>query len=351
MSVSAAYSFASNATLQQAAREKLPQLTMDDPLFDLVMPIEHDENDLVMWDVRDDIKGLMEPRTLNAEYGTIQRTGAKRFTMAPSYWGNKLVLTEEDLTRRRQIGTFGTRMDISRAQADDQDELLSIAIDRIRYTGWQFALNGYYYVSNNGQSIKAQEFTIQTLTSSNPVNVPSTATPLADLREIGLKGRGNSADFGAGATILMNRKTLNAIFANSNAADLGKYLVINGGQTATPLDLTSLNRILLQQNLPQIREYEGSYLDSAGAVQMFIPDGKAVVVARRPDGEVPLKFVFTANLNNMSPETGQFHAEKLSDLYYSFEWKTNPIRGISTMGFNGGLTVPHPKAMLSWTLW
>jgi len=27
------------------------------------------------------------------------------------------------------------------------------------------------------------------------------------------------------------------------------------------------------------------------------------------------------------------------------------VRGISTMGFNGGLVVPHPRAFISWSLY
>lgn len=351
--MSVPYVQSSNAELRITAREKLPVLTMDDALLQIVAPIDHSENDMVMWETEDDITGLMESRTLNGEFGVINRTGAKSFTMNPSYWGNKIILDEARMTQARELGTFGSRLDVSKAQAKDQDHLLNLAIDRILYIISQFALSGKYYTNGlNGALILAQEVTIQTFTSTNPVNVVNTATPLVDLRAIRLKGRGTSADFGKSAVILMNAVTVNAFLANTNAGDLGKYLVINGGSTATPLDLTSLNRILQDQNLPTIVEYEGHYVDSAGQVQMRIPDGKAILVAKRPDGEPPMRWVFTANMNNMRPNSPDFQGEmKLSDIYYSWKWEEDPIRGISTMGFNGGLTVPHPKAMLAWTLW
>ena len=71
----AQFLYAENAELRVAAREKLPVTTLDNPIIQLVAPIDRIEAASVIWEVKDDIRGLMEARMLNSEFPTIQRTG------------------------------------------------------------------------------------------------------------------------------------------------------------------------------------------------------------------------------------------------------------------------------------
>ncbi len=347
----AQFLYAENAELRVAAREKLPVTTLDNPIIQLVAPIDRIEAASVIWEVKDDIRGLMEARMLNSEFPTIQRTGLKQFQMNPSYYGESIVITEDRLTLGRRVGTHGDAIDLTSIQADDQDQLLNRAIDRITNVISEFARTGKYYVFQGGQSILAQQFTIQNFASTIPVSTVATATPLADIRKLQTDyGRGNSASFGANAKILLNRVTMNTILANTNGNDLGKFMALNGTPSAFPLTDVELNKYLTSQGLPEFVVWDGAYLDDNGVVQMHIPDGKAIVIGVRPDGATPMRYTFTRNANNMVMSGGQFNSESISDLYYSFEFKTNPVRGISTMGFNGGLVVPHPRAFISWSL-
>lgn len=352
MSVSPHFVYAENAVLTTAAREKLAVTTLDNPIIQMVAPIDRVDAASVNWEVKDDIRGLMEARMLNSEFPTIQRTGLKRFQMSPSYYGESIVITEDRLTLGRQAGTFGNAIDITAIQADDQDQLLNRAIDRITNVISEFARTGKYYVFLDGRSILAQQFTIQTFASTIPVSTVATATPLADIRKMQTDyGTGNSASFGASARILLNRSTMNTILSNTNAGDLGRFMTLNGTPSAFPMTDVGLNKYLSSQGLPEFVVYQGAYLDENGVAQVHIPDGKAIVIGVRPDGATPMRYTFTRNTNNMVTSGGQFNSESISDLYYSFEFKTNPVRGISTMGFNGGLVVPHPRAFISWSLY
>lgn len=341
-----------NAVLQSAAREKLPKITLDNPMFKYLCPITQDDADQVLWDQDDDIKGLMTPRIANAEFATVQRVGTKQMRMDPSKFGEKIVMTEDLMTRSRKNGEWGTIIDLSYQQAKDQDQLLTRAIDRIMNVAAKFHTDGEYYININGSMVLAQKFTIQTFTSPIPLTTYATATPIADLRALKAQyGRISSAKFGSSAVILMNSVSLNALFANQNPGDLyGRY--VSGRAVAQPMNPSNLDAIMLQEDLPRIVEWDDAYFDENGVAQPHLPDGKAIVIGNRPDAATPSEFVFTANMNNIQSPGAQSDAElRLSDIYYNFELDRDPILGKSSMGFNGGLAPKHPRAFVSWTMW
>jgi len=334
------YVYTQSSTLQAILQDKLPVLTLDDPLFQ-IMPINGIDASMVVWEQRDNYTGLMSARGYDGGFGRIQREGIKTFKVEPGKYGDQKLMSEEFLTVGREIGTFANAINIERAQQEDQNHLLNIAINRLRKIGWDFLINGIYSVPDqNGQILATDTVTLKTFTSIVPWTTPATSTPLADMRQIKLLARGSSTSFGRAARLYVQAETVNAILANTNPADLGGRRVALASGEVQPLSLDQVNRIMFDQDLPMIVEYERGYQDSSNVYQPFIPAGKGVVVGPRESGDSVMEFIMTRNANNLAASRGA------TEMYYDFEFKKNPVRGISTLGFNGAPAVYYPGSVV-----
>ncbi len=336
------YQFTQSSVLQAVLQNKIPVVTLNDPLFQDIMPINYVNAGMVIWEQKDDYTGLMSARGYDGEFGKITREGRNQYKVEPGKYGDQKPMSEEYLTNGREIGTFGDAINIERAQAEDQDHLLSIAISRLLKIGWDLVVNGTYSVPNaDGQVIATGKVTTQSFTSVVPWTTVATATPLADLRAIKLKSRGYSTMFNKRAKLFVNSVTVNSLLSNTNSADLGGRRVINGAGQIQPLSLDQLNQILVEQDLPMIVEYDKGYKTNQTTQVQFIPDGKGVVIGARDTGEPVSEFIMTRNANNLASGRGA------TEFYYDFEFKKNPVRGISTLGFNGAPAVYFPSSIVS----
>ena len=294
------YVFPTAAELRQIEQVKLPNLTMNDPLFQ-VMPIRTTDNFIVMWEQKDNFVGLQGLRGLDGRPARVDAIGAKRFQMTPGVYGEYSQITEEELTMRRQYGTFGTPIDLTDLVMERQDQLLSRRIDRIRQIGWD-VLQGRFTVSGQGGLVHADAYPVSRYSAAVAWATRATSTPLQDFRNVQLFEEGRSVSLGANAKAFMNRRTFNNMVANLNTNDLA------GRRTsglATVLNLEEINRVLLGEGLPQVIIYNEGYFNDAGTYTPFIPDARVIVVGNRPNGTIA-EYQMVRNATNPNMEPGAY---------------------------------------------
>lgn len=286
--------YPSNAELNEIAQVKLPRLEQGRPIFQ-IFPIVDSDSSLVMWEQKDNYKGLQQLRGLNGQPARVNPVGASQYQMRPGVYGEYYDIDEVQLTERRQYGTFNQPISINDLVMEGQDLLLQRRLDRIEYIGWTLLTTGTFSVAlPNGAVAHTDTYTTQTLNAST-WGTHTTATPLADLRAARLKGRGTSSSFGVGAVAYANQATIDDALANTNSADLGGKRMTG---LAQPLSLSDVNQLLTGEGLPNLQAYDEGYIDDTGTFQLFIPAGVVVVIGRRP-GNAPIgKYVMTRNANN-----------------------------------------------------
>ena len=328
------------AELREIEQSKLPKLTMNDPLFE-IMPIRESENFIIMWEQKDNFTGLQGLRGLDGQPARVGGVGAKRFQMTPGVYGEFAAITEEELTVRRQMGSFATPIDISDLVMERQDQLLSRRIDRIRQIGWD-VLGGRFAVSGQGGLIHTDAFPVTRYTAATPWATRATSTPLQDFRNVQLFEEGRSCSFGANARAFMNRRTFNDLVANTNVNDIA------GRRTSglvTVLTLEEINRVLLGEGLPQITIYNDGYFNDAGTWVPFIPNNRVTVVGARSNGTV-MEYQMVRNATNPNMEPGAY-----SRVWDSAVEDNRPPRRIEVHdGHNGGPALFFPGDIVNMTV-
>lgn len=295
--------YPTSAELREVEQSLIPRLTQDDPIFDL-FPIVNVDSHRLIWEQKDNYIGLQQVRGLNGQPARVKRVGLNRYDMEPGTYGEFIELDEKELTIRRRYGTFGQPVSIADLVREAQDQLLVRRVDRARWILWTLLGYGTFSVpAPNGAIIHTDSFPIQTFTASVPWATVATATPLANFRAIQLLGRGQSANFGAGALAFMNRTTFNRLVSNTNTTDIaGRRL----GGLQTVLNLNEINAVLAGEGLPTIVIYDDGYLDDNGDFQLYIPDGVVIVVGKRPQGQRVGEYRMTLNVNNPNGQSGAY---------------------------------------------
>jgi hypothetical protein len=329
--------YPTNAELLLIAQDKLPRLTKDRPIFDL-FPIRNSNDYRVVWDQMDNYKGLAAVRGLNGDPPRVNRVGAKRYSADPFVFGEFERVDEQEMTRRAQYGTWANPVALDDLVAQAQDHLMQRSLDRIELIGWTLVTTGTFSViSVNGAVVASDTYTIQTFSAGVPWSTVATAVPLQNFRAVQLLSRGHSVNFGANATVYMNRVTFNYLVANTNAADL--YGKRTAG-LATVLGLKDINLVLANEDLPQIQIYDEGYLDDSGTFVPYIANSKAVVVGQRPGSQKLGEFRMTRNANNPNFAPGFYN--KVVD-----EGEDGVPRAIDVhLGFNGHPVIYFPSSVV-----
>ena len=81
-------------------------------LLDL-MPFRYENGSQIVWEQPDNNYGLMQLRGQGGKPSVVTQTGFKQFTMKPGFYGETIVLGEEELTDPRQPGTKGDAIDLN----------------------------------------------------------------------------------------------------------------------------------------------------------------------------------------------------------------------------------------------
>lgn len=336
--------YPSSIKLELVAQEKMPRLIADRQIFN-ILPISNEDTHVVAWEQKDNFIGLQQLRGLNGNPQKVARVGMNRFQMEPGVYGEFQEIDEDELTKRRKPGSLGEPIDLTDLVYDLQDNLLLRRLDVIEYIGWQI-LQGSFTVSGpQSQVIHTDSYTLRTHTASPAWTTPATSTPLADFRTIKLKHRGYSVSFGAQATAYMNAATYNAMIANTNTADLFGRRTMG---LSTINNLGQINALLTGDDLPQIVVYDQGHLDSNGTFQLFIPDGKVIVVGKRPAGQVVGGYRMTRNVNNPSFAPGPY-----TRVVDSADNKVAPVPRVIQVhdGHNGGPTIAYPSTVIVATMY
>jgi hypothetical protein len=297
------YLYPTNAELYEIEQDLIPVLTEDDPIFQ-ILPMETEDADLILWEQEDNFFGLQQERGINGAPGKVDAVGVNRWRLQPGYYGEFMEVDEQELTRRREFGSFNVPIKIDDLVRRRQEQLLERELKRVKWIGWTTICTGTFTVSLGNQAVgHTDTFNMQRYAATTTWATKATATPLADFRAVQLLARGHSVDFGAQATAYMNRATWNNFIANTNNADLF------GRRTAglaTYENLDQVNKLLTGDDLPSIVVYDGNYLDNNGQVQTYIPANTVVVVGVRPNKRPVGNYVMTRNVNNENGQAGSY---------------------------------------------
>src|SRR5688572_8477721 len=178
------FSFPTAAELRRVAQDKLPNLIAQRPIFD-IMPIETSDSHILLWEQEDNYVGLQQIRGLNGAPGRVKKTGAKRFVMQPGVYGEYTTIDEQELTERRQWGTFDAPVSIDDLVMKEQDRLLGRRLDRVEKIGWDLLTAGTFSVAGpDGLTYQTDTYALQTASAAVPWATSATATPLADFRAV-----------------------------------------------------------------------------------------------------------------------------------------------------------------------
>lgn len=293
------FTYPQNRELSLIAPEKVARITLPRLGFSLV-PLRPSEAHFVEFEQKDNYYGLQNLRGLDGSPVRINRVGRKRYIYEPAAYGEFVEIQESELTKRAgmtpQAALLGVPLDISDLVLDGQDQLLVRELDLIEYIIWTLLTTGTITITqgNSSNVSYTQTFALQTY-SASAWGTAASATPLSDIRTACLKGRGKGVSFGSQAMLVMNRSNANRLLNNANSADLfGKRAAV--GQTFN--DISEVNKFLLANDLPPIVIYDEGYIDSSGTFQLFIPDGKAILIGYRTDGSKIGEYRLTRNANN-----------------------------------------------------
>jgi hypothetical protein len=299
-----AFIYPTSADISLIEQEYLPRLQEGRIGLELFPVVTQDE-DKVRWEQMDNFLGLQQVRGLNGEPNRVSRVGAKGYEMQPGYYGEFQVIDEAELTRRRKLGSFGDPIDISDLVAMAELNLQIRELDRIEAIVWTLMATGTFAVSNEQGILHTDTFPILTFTASPAWSTVATATPVADLRTIRLNQRGRSTNFGRAAKLYVNQKKVNQLLSNTNASDLGAYKKPQDGLQRT-INLDDINKILLDQDLPQIVEYDAGYFNDAGTFVPHIADTQGILVGPRMSGATVGEYKMTRNANNPDLAPGSY---------------------------------------------
>lgn len=333
--MSEAIFFPTAAEILEIQREVTPRLTANRPIF-TEMPMVDVDSDELVWEIRDNIRGLQRPRGIDGQPQSIKSLGANQYSFKPGYYGEFAVITEFEMLKRRKVGTFGSRIDLTDLVMERQEQLLVRRLDRIEWIAWQLVRTGKFYVPADTGYVHKDAFEIETYASDTPWTNQSSSTPLADLREIRLKQRGTGSSFGAGSKIYVNQKTMDALLANTNATDLGGKRT---GGLANVLSPNDLNTVLVGEGLPTFVVYDEGYFDETGVWVTWIADGEGVLFGRRPAGQTLGEYRMTVNiLNDGRPGAYTGLVDKRAE--------KKPFVEVHD-GHNGGPIIYYPSAVVT----
>lgn len=180
--------YPNSAELTEVAQDLMPRLQAGRVTFEF-FPIVTADAFLLIWEQMDNFVGLQYARGLNGQPTRIKKTGAKRYQMQPGVYGEFEYIDEEELTIRRQYGTWNTPVNLSDLVSIANVKLLQRELDRIEAIIWTLLSSGTFSVTGpTGALVHKDTFTITQQTITTPWFTPATATPLADLRATALFG-------------------------------------------------------------------------------------------------------------------------------------------------------------------
>lgn len=332
MSAPAIYTYANSAEMTEAAREKMIRLDESTP-GGLLMPMADHDTETVLWNIRDNVEGLMLLRQQDAPFPESLPAGNKTFSMQPARLGEKRTLPERFIEAGRAVGTIADPVDVTKELAIQQDEILQRMQWAKEYMRWRVITDGVVSMADmSGNTQEVARWTRNLTVVGTLWTTPATATPLANFRALRDAKRGLGHAFDENAIALATNKTWSYLLTNTNANDFGgkrNYGLrpING--------IGEFNEaISAQEGIPQLRAFDDGYIDPTTKLLVpFIPDGYIVVVGKNPTyGWSVGEWASTRNgANNGAP--GLFSRTGMT--------YDDPQRPFVSVGLNGGPTIRY----------
>jgi hypothetical protein len=291
------YIYPDAVEIEEVEQKLLPVLTADDPIFG-VFPFDSSDSDLLIWEQKDNFKGLQNLRGYNGRPLNITRAGSSRYIAEPGIYGDKVTLDERELSQRRRWATLsGGPINVTDMVGEAFEQLLTRRLNLVKKILWDLLISGSFSVASGSVPgvTYTGSYTQQAYTPSVVWSTLATSTPLADMRTYRSFEAGQSCSFGATAVQLMNYVTANYLLNNTNANDLGGKRM-GGGNTSN--SLKDVNAILIMNDLPPVVIHNGGYIDESGTFNYFIPNGKVAVVGNRTTGRKAGRYRYTRNINS-----------------------------------------------------
>ena len=340
------YTYQANAVLTEISQNLIQSASLDDPIFK-IFPIRERGASRLRWSIKDNYKGLMKLRGLGGEPTSIQKVSSNIFEEIPGVYGEFASVDETEMTNRASNYPAAANIPIpvNDLVAESQEQLTLRQVQRMKQICWALAVAGAFSVAlPTGGIGHSATYNSQTVTVSPLWSAGSTATPLKNFRDLQPSfGVATSTMFNGMAQAWTNSFTLNAALGNTNASDLGGKRTPGGG---TINGITGVNQVLLDQNTPQINIWDDGYIDDNGTFQLYIPNGKVLIVGARPAGETPGEFQMTINMVSQN-----------SKPYSLVDDRANPGPRQSVppkldvhQGFNGGPVMERPSQLIVMTV-
>lgn len=326
--------------LKAIEQDLMPVLEGQDPVFfNDLFPTDEADTHKLEWEQMDNYFGLQNARGLDGQPTPVQRTASNRFSTEPGVYGEYVTLDEQELTRRGEFARFEGAVRLDDLVMLEQQKLLQRRIDRMRFIGWTLVTTGQFVVpSLNGLYEHRDRYAFQVRTASPGIQTVATSAPLAFLYGLLTASRGTSSQFGPNAKIYINAVTVQRLFANTNANDLGGRFRIGGGNTLNAMN--DLNGVLRERGLPQLEMYDQGYLTTTAASSFvpFIPNNVGVMVGQRP-GNAPVGYYrLTRNMANNFQPGAYTRVINTTD-------REIPGKVEIHDGHNGGPVVEYPSAI------
>ena len=258
----------------------------------------------VEWDELDNMTGKTSVHTMDTDPIVKGRPGSKLKSYEPIPHKESELVKESEILKARSFGTLGGTISLDYLVMDTFRRAMNKDSIAIESECWQ-SLLGELSIDENGVKI-SETFPVQQYVPMTAWDDLANATPLKDLNAIKLLFRGTGAS-AQGASFYLNQSTFNKMLENTNQADLRGFNVDNLRSAA--FDLVQFNRLLSARGLPNFAIYDEGFIDDGGNFQTFLPDGKGVIVGRRPAGEKIGDYVMCPSLHrsvNGMPAPGRF---------------------------------------------
>ena len=320
-----------------------------------VMPFEEQEGQLVEWDVLDNLQGLTAAHKLGTDPVIGQRRGSVTRRYDPLYWKQTELIREDELLKRRQLGTLGNVINIDAMVTMLATDGVDLDYLRAEYLVW-LSLTNLGFTIVIGGIVFTETFPFQTFTAAVPWSNFATATPAANFNSLKPLARGTGGTL-QGAKAYMNSTTCSNLLQNNNANDL--FGLRGPGFATQTFSLERVNELLKSRNLPELVEYDEGYYDQNGVFQTFIPDNKVVIKLRRPAGrfQEPGNIALVPSLHkivNGQPKGGMFQRFTVNDRpamgtvtidLEDLGANANPRMGVFH-GWYGGPLARRPKSFI-----
>lgn len=332
----------------------------DDRVGLKIFPTKPVQTFFVRWQQEDNAYGLMQWRGLDGTLPKVTELGFQTYLYEPGVYGERMEITEREYRTRANALDLTTRVDITELVGAKQKLLTTRKFDRMEYNVWQLLLTGTITIvasGPTGQQIYTDSYSVQTYTATVPWGTTSTATPVVDMQNLQQKSVGHGVSFGPDSSLYVNQIKANQAINNTNANDLGGRKNALGA-TATNT-LVSINQIFMGMGLPKLDVYDKGYqpypvsgpiTNAATQFSKFIGNSQGVLVGNRLDGGDIGEFQQT--VQTLQPgAAGPGEYSFVADYFMGTNApKTTPGKLEVVHGFDGGLALKFPSAVVSATL-